>query len=122
MWRSIYIVYMVANNAKYNLLYKQMRFRNVCADFRFSFCLVLFFFFLFFDFLFIFLFAFCKLKKIAQMGRDITQIIERSLHATAACPAHKLLTQLPAHTHTQTHRHTPLRCYIYLVSIYLKYI
>lgn len=40
------------------------------------------------------------------MRRAITQIIERlpksTLHATAACPAHKLLTQMREHRHTHT--------------------
>lgn len=73
-----------------------------------------------------FCFFFFKIKKIAQMGRDITQIIERlpksTLHATAACPAHKLLTQMRENRHTHTHTsHTPHRSvccyYIYRVSI-----
>lgn len=83
------------------------------------------FYFIYFCFCYLFLF-FCKIKKIAQMGRDITQIIERlpksTLHATAACPAHKLLTQMRENRHTHTHTsHTPHRSvccyYIYRVSI-----
>lgn len=101
-----------------------MRFRNVCGAFgyflQFSFWL-LFYLFLFLLFIFVVL---QKIKKIAQMGRDITQIIERlpksTLHATAACPAHKLLTQMRENRHTHT-LHTPYRSvccyYIYRVSI-----
>lgn len=64
------------------------------------------------------------------MGRDITQIIERlpksTLHATAACPAHKLLTQMrenrQTHTHTNTHFAHPISLsllLLYLSRVYM---
>lgn len=59
----------------------------------------------------------------ARYNPNNRKIAKRSrLHATAACPAHKLLTQMREYRHTHTHfahpLHRSVRCYnIYRVSI-----
>lgn len=98
----------------------------------FAVLLLLFLQFSFWLLFYLFLFSviyFCflqKIKKIAQMGRDLTQIIERlpksTLHATAACPAHKLLTQMREHRHTHTHFAHPISLsllLLYLSRVYM---
>lgn len=100
-----------------------MRFRNVCAAFGF-------FFAIFFLVFILFIFVFCKIKKIAQMGRDITQIIERlpkdrgCMRPPRAPPTScwRRCANTDTHTHSHTYFAHPLHssvcCYnIYRVSI-----
>lgn len=104
-----------------------------CASEMFALLLVFFlqFSFWFLFYLFLFFFRFLQNQENspnwARYNPNNRKIAKRSrLHAAAACPAHKLLTQMREYRHTHTLSHThfahPLhrsvRCYnIYRVSI-----
>lgn len=112
-----------------------------CASEMFALLLVFFFaifFLVFILFIFVF-FVFCKIKKIAQIGRDITQIIERlpkdrgCMRPPRAPPTScwRRCANTDTHTHSHTHTlHTPyiaqfaatisIAClYVFIFHIYI---